>query len=159
MFEPLKTFDYNYTSYEHEVLANAMDTKALEPEGAITTVIYKARSVRTDKETDYVTINANAYTGVDRVDYVSRLGGDGRLHNIPVHWVEYIPVTKNSVIAVKEIGLNRQEFLSKAESEGLSPVLYDSPSTYMHGLFGKVLERGENRPLNDLLNAIKKQTN
>ena len=155
VFEPLETFDYNYTSYEHEVLANAMDTEDLVPEGAVTNVIYKAKAVRKDNETDYVTINASSYVGIDRIDFVPRLGGDGRMHNVPVPWVEYLPVSKDSVIAVKEIGLNKQEFLSSAEKEGLSSILYDSPSAYMHGLFAKYIESGENRPLNDLLNKIK----
>jgi hypothetical protein len=54
----------------------------------------KTRVIRADGKADKVEITAYSYRGEDRVDYVNRMGGDGRIHTIPVHWIEYIPLTR-----------------------------------------------------------------
>ncbi|HPT89782.1 MAG TPA: hypothetical protein PLY84_05325, partial [Bacilli bacterium] len=63
-------------------------------------------------ESDIVEITAYGYRTVARVDYVTKLGGDGKFHSIPVKWIEYIPVEKTSTIEIKHI---KEEEMSTAE--------------------------------------------
>ena len=44
------------------------------------------------------------------MDFVTVFGGDGGFHSVPVHWVEYIPVSKQSVVRLKQINVSEKEF-------------------------------------------------
>jgi len=39
------------------------------------------------------TVTSHGFRGVERLDFVPTLGGDGRIHAVPVPWVEYQPVS------------------------------------------------------------------
>ena len=108
-------------------------------------------------DTDCVMINAKSYIGEKRLDFVPVLGRDGKVHPVPVPWVEYIPVERTSKIAVKSVGLNRQDFAQKAKENGVESALYDTPSAYFHGLFAKIINSTEVQGINDILNKLKKQ--
>ena len=45
-------------------------------------------------------ITAHSFSGTDRVTYVSKLGGDGRWHDVPVHWIEYNPISKETPFSI-----------------------------------------------------------
>ena len=47
-------------------------------------------------------MTACGYRGEDRLDYVSVFGGDGEWHEVPVEWVEYLPVERTSPMTVAE---------------------------------------------------------
>ena len=49
-----------------------------------------------------MSVTAYGFRGEDRTDYVSVLGGDGDYHDVPVHWVEYLPVERTSRMSVAE---------------------------------------------------------
>ncbi len=65
------------------------------------------------------------------MDYVSVHGGDNRYHNVPVHWVEYLGVQRESGVVVHEVapeeGDARQAEADKAawiaafQGRGLEP--------------------------------------
>ena len=98
--EPLKEYKINYTVNEYETLANRMDPKLLLAEKSGTRAILKARGENRDSDTDRVEITAFSYRTVPRTDFVPTLGGDGRMHAVPVPWTEYIPVQRISHIGV-----------------------------------------------------------
>ena len=99
--------DYRrYSTEEYEVLANAMDAKYLVHPKTRTKAILKANYHSSHSSTDRVDITAHSYDTVDRVDYVSVHGGDGRMHRVPVHWQEYIPLTKHNQICISTDGQN-----------------------------------------------------
>jgi len=49
-----------------------------------------------------VRVTASGYSSVERVEYVAVHGGDGRRHQVPVHWHEYQVVQNASDILLKE---------------------------------------------------------
>ena len=51
-----------------------------------------------------LTVSAYAFRQEERVEYVPRHGGDGRWHNVPVHWVEYLPVSRETSLVVCHAG-------------------------------------------------------
>ena len=62
---------------------------------------------------------------------------DGRLHNVPVPWDEYIPVENTNQMLVKRIATDEKEFDSKKAS--LDASAFNTPYAYYHGLFAKIL--------------------
>lgn len=95
-----EAYETNYTYYEHEVMANALDYKSFVHEQSCTEAILKTETVNTAKGNDVVAVTAYSYVGVDRIDYIPVKGGDGNYHNVPVPWIEYVPVSKTSHIVV-----------------------------------------------------------
>ena len=85
--------DGNYTDYNHEQYANEMAEKLL-PTPCDTSCIFKTTLLNRENGMEIVEVRASGYYGEERVDYISKIGGDGRFHNVPVYWVEYIPVER-----------------------------------------------------------------
>ena len=105
--------------WECESLANSFDADAFRHPDSITDNILKTASeVRPDGDT-VVSVTAHGFRGVKHTDYISKYGGDGHWHDVPVRWIEYIPVQKTSPFVVRETQeASRREFnLQKANSE------------------------------------------
>ena len=105
-----KHLNYNYTSYEDEVMANFFNSDIFMPKGGNTSQILKVKNRMKVGDSDSISITSHAYHGVDRVSYKSVLGGDGHYHSVPVPWVEYFPVEKDTKIVVKKIDTTRSIF-------------------------------------------------
>lgn len=93
-------YNANYTYYEHEVMSNVMGYRRFMHENSCTEAILKTQTLRAANGRDIVAVTANSYMGVDRVDFIPVKGGDGNYHNVPVPWIEYIPLTKTSCVSV-----------------------------------------------------------
>ena len=61
------------------------------PAESVTENILKALPSATDPAQFQIT--SSGFKGIDRLDFVPTLGGDGRIHPVPVPWVEYQPVS------------------------------------------------------------------
>ena len=90
----------NYTYYEHEVMVNAAGYNNFVHEDSTTEAILKTEFVAKDSSVDKIAVTAYSYTTFDRVDFIPVLGGDGYYHDVPVPWIEYIPVSKTSHVAI-----------------------------------------------------------
>lgn len=86
--------------WEHESIANYMGEEKFRHADCITRSILKASPQRGKGDAQVVKITAKGYRGIERIDYISVRGGDGRNHRVPVHWVEYIAVSESSNIFV-----------------------------------------------------------
>ncbi|MBR4873748.1 MAG: hypothetical protein IKV00_07915, partial [Clostridia bacterium] len=98
--EPPTDYPANYTDYEHEVMANALGGNRFAHERTATEVILKTNRAGRTGETDRVAVTAFSYAAENRVDIIPCRGGDGRIHGVPVPWVEYIPLEKTSPMTV-----------------------------------------------------------
>lgn len=126
----------NYTSYEQEAMANGLDEAAFRPEEADPSLalLLKANKVSRQGKTDEVLIKSSSYKTTKMVDHVRKMGGDGRMHDIPVPWVKYDLRTKETVMALKEVGSNRRDYRELLKMGGLSKL-------YPNGAFAH-FERG-----------------
>lgn len=97
-----ESYGTNYTYYEHEVMANALDYRSFVHEDSCTEAILKTQTLNTVNGNDVVAVTAYSYVGIDRIDYIPVKGGDGNYHNVPVPWIEYVPVSKTSHIVVSD---------------------------------------------------------
>ena len=111
----------NFTSYEHEALANAIGYEAFVHERSATEAILKTEMVSKKADTDRVRVHAYSFAAENRLDFVPTLGGDRRMHLVPVPWVEYIPVRRTSEMTVTtEENARRSAPLGSVFMHGLS---------------------------------------
>ena len=151
LYQQMKSIDYiygedapsNYSSYEHEVIANSFKKELLMHEESITDVIYKTEMIRKDGKSDKFRVYAYSYKGEERVDYVSKMGGDGYLHTIPVYWTEYIPVEQVNEIELKNISQSRNNFNNVLQGNELRNFIIknskDGYYSFQRGLLGILL--------------------
>lgn len=99
-------YDSYVSFYEHEKVANFIGEHEFKHPLSKTRNILKTSTVKSGNYCDYVTVSAYGYETIPRTDFVTKLGGDGRMHTIPVHWIEYIPVVQETDI---EINVPKEE--------------------------------------------------
>ena len=129
--EGLETYPSYYSFYEHEAMANQLGA-ALVHRDARTTSILKTKFLGKENGRDRVEVTAYGYTTAERVDFVPRLGGDGKIHAVPVPWTEYIPVERTSQILVG----TKEESRGKTEEERKR----FAQDVLFHGLTAWILE-------------------
>ncbi len=117
--KPIPDYAQLYALKESEALANAVDCSYVVHPATKTQAILKSSFVKNEEGIDEACITAYSYDIEKRVDMVSVLGGDGRLHAVPVEWDQYLPLKQENTffIATNEIARGKQIF---ARRNGLS---------------------------------------
>ncbi len=101
--------------WEHEAIANFHGQAAFKHPLSATNNILKTRHTRAEDGSAEVAVTAYGFQSQDNVEFVSKLGGDGRWHNVPIKWVNYLPVQRTSSLATRETdGLTLQDFEQQA---------------------------------------------
>lgn len=144
-------YERNYTSYETESLANRCGDRAFAHCQSKTQSILKTEFIQKDGQSDRVRVTAHSYDGIPRVAYIPRLGGDGRVHNVPVPWTEYIPLTQTSIMEVRAVGGSREEYERKRKTEGFGAFMkrYADVAAFGGGLIAIPVFRGVYDALSD----------
>ncbi len=88
--------------WEHESLANFWGQEHFKHPKCVTDCILKTEQNHNGNDNSTITVYAYGYRSVQRLTYVSKLGGDGRSHRVPVYWDEYLPVVGQGNIYMKE---------------------------------------------------------
>ncbi len=99
-FQP-SSFSSRLSPWEHQAVANTFSEQSFAHPSSVTSNMLKTRLTRCAGGADEVVVTAYGYQGIQRTDYVSVYGGDGRYHNVPVLWTEYLPVSKDTPLVVK----------------------------------------------------------
>ena len=97
-----------------------------------------------DGAADKVKVVAYSYNAVPRVAHISVFGGDGRMHDVPVPWTEYIPLTRTSVMEVKAVGGTFEEFRQKHAHGSLRDFMqkYSDVAAFSNGLLAIPIVQG-----------------
>lgn len=105
----------NITSYEQEVLANSFRTEFFTPKeaGSDLPLIIKAQKTVKDGKTDNVVMKAYSFKEIHHTDYIPKFGGDGKWHNVPVNWIEYIYVEKDTPMQIREVGGSKPQYVQQ----------------------------------------------
>ncbi len=98
--KPIPDYSQRFALKECEALANAVDVKNVVHPRTKTQVILKSSYVGSKDDSDEICITAYSYDIEPRVDIVSVRGDDGRYHNVPVPWDEYIPLENRNKLFV-----------------------------------------------------------
>lgn len=96
------SYERNFTSFESEVLANCFPVDLFAHPDTNSDVILKTSLVSKKNNLDNLQVEAHSFRTVEHTDYVTKLGGDGRLHDVPVDWIEYVPLDRFSEIDLTE---------------------------------------------------------
>ncbi len=112
-----ENYPRNLSSYEAEVAVNRLGDRAFANEYADTPSILKTGLLYKEGKSDAVGVTAHSFHIEPRVDYVSVFGGDGRTHSVPVHWDEYIPVQRESVVKLKELPFSDKQFNEDGDND------------------------------------------
>ena len=110
-------YDSVVSFYQHEMVANNLDLNKISPSNSVTNNIIKTTLVGSHDNVDRLNIRVWGYKTIEREDYISKYGGDGNWHAVPVNWTEYIRVIKNSTIEVKVA--NGESFEKQADEKWL----------------------------------------
>ena len=134
----------NCTSFETESLANRFDPSFFAHADSKTRAILKAQFVQKDGLADKVNVTAYSYNAVPRVAIIPVFGGDGRMHDVPVPWTEYIPLTRTSVMEVKAVGGTFEEFRKKHAQGTLREFMqkYSDVAAFSNGLLAIPIVQG-----------------
>ncbi|NLB49103.1 MAG: hypothetical protein GX813_04640, partial [Erysipelotrichia bacterium] len=117
------TLDPNLTAFETEVMANRYDDHLFKHAASDTPATLKRKIIRKSGASDIVNIHAHSYKKIPHVSTVTKLGGDGRWHSIPVHWFEYAPLENVTPFAVQQCHTTQQKFNSGVKNQGLANFL------------------------------------
>lgn len=87
--------------WEHEALANFWGQDKFKHPNCVTNCILKTEQIG-EGDSSTIKVYAYGYRVEKRLTYVKKYGGDGRWHNVPVYWDEYLPVTGTGNIDIQE---------------------------------------------------------
>ena len=97
-----------------------MGARAFAHERTTTEAILKTELIKRSEDFDTVAVTASSYVAEPRTSFIPKLGGDGRMHSVPVHWKEYIPLQKTSLMSVKNVGISETEFTQRSNEKAHS---------------------------------------
>lgn len=152
-----ENFDTNISTYEHEAIANSFNIDYLKPDEAATPTILKTTFINKVGKADSVNIDAYAFDAQERVAYVPILGGDGYFHDVPVHWIEYVPVEKKSRMIIEEKNSSRYEFNNLIKNGKFTSIINrfsnEAACLYERGLFAILLNKEISNSDIDIINS------
>lgn len=88
--------------WEHEALANFWGQEHFKHPGCVTDCILKTEQRKGRDDNFTITVYAHGYRSEQRLTYISKWGGDGHSHQVPVYWDEFFPVTGSGHIYMRE---------------------------------------------------------
>ncbi len=127
----------NITSFEHEAMVNSMDPELFRPKKAdpsLPLVLKQVGGQRNGEDSDLITVSGLSYIATPRVEFVSKVGGDGHVHQIPIHWVEYTEVKQDKGVEVGFVGASNKSYLSLLNGSLKSAFVNGKMSHYERGL-------------------------
>lgn len=108
--------------WEHEALANFWGEQYFQHPDCVTNCILKTEESRTGREDGNdasIKVYAYGYRSERRLTLIAKWGGDGRMHDVPVYWDEYLPVTGEGHIQMHE---DNEEMEFKSQGQRLEHI-------------------------------------
>ncbi len=133
-----KKFEGNVTCYEDEVMANSFDAKLLAHNESNTLNILKTSYEKSVSGVDQIKVTAYGFKKISHVEHCTKFGGDGRVHDIPVTWYEYQPVSKDSYMAISNKDSSRNEFINMNQNGLLNGI---GRCLYQRGIFAMLINQ------------------
>lgn len=161
-FTYLDEYPSNYSAYEHQALLNGMPFDTFAPEDVDDSVPLIIRSNFEEKvgQTDIVSVKSFGYETTPMTDFVPKLGGDGHMHSVPVHWTQYDLVEAEGQAGIRYIGCSLQRFLQSLKKlQDLGIVSEDAPFNYERGFLVFTNVEKYTKEIDDEITSIFKDEN
>lgn len=127
----------NCTSYEAEVMANSFNIDYFKHSLSATPAILKSSIINKQGISDNLCITAYSYQAIERVDIIPVMCRNGRMYNVPVPWIEYIPLSKDTNMQLCATHDKRKIFENEI-SQYLSKYGIDIPISFQRGMFALI---------------------
>jgi hypothetical protein len=88
--------------WEHESIANYFGQDRFRPASCVTQCILKTSASLNSDGTQDIRVTASGFAAVERLTFVGVYGNDGKRHQVPVKWIEYVPVSRESGFVLKD---------------------------------------------------------
>lgn len=130
--------------WEHEAIANFHGQETFRHPASATPCILKTSVNQTQDGIHTLEVTAHGFGTIERVDYVVRRGGDGRIHEVPVPWVEYVPVSRATPMMIRETeGLTLADYRDESSSNPDWQAFFrDLPAGLRSGAFRRSIISG-----------------
>ncbi len=112
-FDPKKELLPNVDKYETETIANKMNKSLFMPEDAKTPQILKVKFKKKVNKNDIYNVASHAFTIEILCEMVPVMAGNGQVYLVPVYYDNYIPVSRNTEIIVREFDRTKLSNLLK----------------------------------------------
>lgn len=130
-----KTYNFNYNPYTSEFIANMIGQNYFCHIDTVTPAILKTKTIKSEKDIDFIEVNSKSYKTITRTTYVPRTAGNGRTYQVPVNWIEYIPLTTTQNMKIQNLNLTEKEFENSKDKKFIKN-LEGEIYTYKNGLLG-----------------------
>lgn len=104
-------FSYNFNPYMSEMMANEFSQKTFRHPESITPSILKTKTLKSSENKDLVEVTSHSYKGEERIDFIPVKAGNHKYYDVPVPWIEYIPITNVREMVLSHVGLSDHEFM------------------------------------------------
>ena len=113
--------------WEHEALANFWGQDNFQHPDCVTPCIMKTSFAAQGDGSTLINVTAYGFRSERRMSYISKYGGDGSWHDVPVEWYEFLPVEGNGRIMMQEDETqNDTDMSQKQRMSHISEVLQKS---------------------------------
>ncbi|MDR2168879.1 MAG: hypothetical protein LBP59_01905 [Planctomycetaceae bacterium] len=96
----------HFSCFAHEYAINKITTENFKPEDSTTETIIKTKLQTAENKHDNIQVTAYGYKTIERTDYVpvtfTNGNGNTNTYQIPVNWIEYIPIKKITNTTISE---------------------------------------------------------
>lgn len=86
--------------WAHETLVNSMGQQYFAHELSETETILNTSLVSQEDGVSEIAVDSYGFSATERIEIVLMRGADGALHEVPVTWIEYTPVTARSSVLI-----------------------------------------------------------
>lgn len=117
--KPIPDYSRLTAQKEGEALANMVPKEYIVHPATKTPAILKSSFVASKNSADEVCITAYSYDIEGRMDLVPMLGGDGKMHLVPVHWDLYLPLEARNNFYIAENTVKNRSPLAKRNGLGI----------------------------------------
>ena len=88
--------------WEYEAPANYLGDSRFKHPASVTRNILKVNGISRSNNTGHAQVFAYGFRTEKHTEYIEKFGGDGKFHTIPVKWLEYLPVQRQSTLDIQE---------------------------------------------------------
>lgn len=106
--------------WEHEALANFWGQERFKHPDCVTQCVLKTSAKVQNDGSTMIDVTAHGFRSEPRLSYISKFGGDGSWHDVPVEWYEYFSVEGNGQITMHED--NHQEDTAMTQTQRLNHI-------------------------------------
>lgn len=126
---PSQEYDLNAACERHvsereaSVLANLFDDSVFDPQNAATSTILKCTYTGSMGQADTYRVTAHSYRADTRIHYEPVLCRDGNYYNVPIEWIEYTPISKDTDLSVADLDSYGQDVANADVRDSVGDIL------------------------------------